>query len=437
MVVGGSRDGDAQQVLVFVHGLQNRREDKQELRVLLRRVAGVQKIFAAVGGKRPVVVLARAVHARERLFVQQAHHAVPVRHALHALHDELVVIGGDVHRGIDARELVLRGGDLVVLGLGRDAEPPELLVQLAHESRHARLDRAEIMVVQLLSLGRARAEKRTPGVDQVGALLVNAAVNEEILLLRAGVRAHGGGLRVAEELQNAQRLDIQRVHTAEKRRFLVDGLTAVGGEYRRDAEHAVLHESVARRIPGGVAARLECGAKTAGREARGVRLTVDELAARKLRQRAAVLRRGEKAVVLFGGDAGHRLEPVGIMRRAALDRPVAHCLGDDVRLGKRQALAVLPGRAQRAVDLRRETLLHDGIRKYHRAEFFCHTAHKPCPFYNYIVDIWVKTPSVTAAPCSLPYRGEPSGFAENDLASPNRGGDFCQRQKTEGLSLSL
>ena len=107
VVVGSSRDGDAQQVLVFVHGLQDRREDEQELRVFLRRVAGVQKIFAAVGGKRPVVVLARAVHARERLFVQQAHHAVPVRHALHALHDELVVIGGDVHRGIDARELVL------------------------------------------------------------------------------------------------------------------------------------------------------------------------------------------------------------------------------------------------------------------------------------------------------------------------------------------
>ena len=57
------------------------------------------------------------------------------------------------------RQLVLRGGDLVVLGLGEDAELPELLVQLVHERRHARLDGAEIVVVQLLALGRACAPK--------------------------------------------------------------------------------------------------------------------------------------------------------------------------------------------------------------------------------------------------------------------------------------
>ncbi len=37
---------------------------------------------------------------------------------LHDVHDELVVVGGDVGRGVDAGELVLGGGDLVVLGLG-------------------------------------------------------------------------------------------------------------------------------------------------------------------------------------------------------------------------------------------------------------------------------------------------------------------------------
>ena len=69
-------------------------------------------------------MLAGAVHTGERLFMQQAYHAVPVRHALHALHDELVVVGGDVHRGIDAGKLMLCGGDLVVLGFGRNAELP-------------------------------------------------------------------------------------------------------------------------------------------------------------------------------------------------------------------------------------------------------------------------------------------------------------------------
>ena len=48
---------------------------------------------------------------------------------LHDLHGELVVVGGDVRGGEDGRELVLRGGDLVVLGLGKHAELPQLLVR--------------------------------------------------------------------------------------------------------------------------------------------------------------------------------------------------------------------------------------------------------------------------------------------------------------------
>jgi hypothetical protein len=48
----------------------------QELRVVVRRIAGVEQVLAAVGGHRPVVVLAAAVDAGERLFVQQAGQAV-------------------------------------------------------------------------------------------------------------------------------------------------------------------------------------------------------------------------------------------------------------------------------------------------------------------------------------------------------------------------
>ena len=275
------------------------------------------------------------------------------------------MVGGGVRRGIDAGKLVLRGGDLVMLGFRRNAELPQLLVQLVHKRRHAGLDRTEIMVVQLLPLGRAGAEQRPSRINQVGTALINAAVNEKVFLLRADVRAHRSGLRVAEEAENAQRLNADRVHAAQKRRFLVDRLAAVGGEHRRDAENAVLYKRIARRVPRGIAPRLKRGAKSAGGKARRIRLTVDQLSAGKLRQRPAVLRRGEKAVVLFGGDAGHRLEPVGIVRRALFDRPIAHRLGDNVRLGAGQTLAVLPGGAQCAVDLRRETLLHDGVRKYH------------------------------------------------------------------------
>ena len=48
-----------------------------------------------------------------------------------------------------------------MLGLGKNAELPQLLVKLFHERGDARLYRAEIVVVQLLTLGRLRAEERS------------------------------------------------------------------------------------------------------------------------------------------------------------------------------------------------------------------------------------------------------------------------------------
>ena len=67
----------------------------------------------------------------------------------------------------------------------------------------------------------------------------------------------------------------------------------------------------------------------------------------------------EKRVVLLGGDAGQRLEPVRVVRRAVLDRPVLHRRGD--RVGDRgvERLAVRDRPAQRVIDgLRQARLLH-------------------------------------------------------------------------------
>ena len=79
-------------------------------------------------------------------------------HLLHHLHGQLVVIRGNIGGGVNRRQLVLRGGDLVMLGLGQNAQLPQLVVQLVHKGRNAGLDGAEIMIVQLLPLGRLRAE---------------------------------------------------------------------------------------------------------------------------------------------------------------------------------------------------------------------------------------------------------------------------------------
>ena len=375
VVVAGPGDRHAQKILIVVDGLQHRAQKQQKLRVLPRRVARLEKILAGIRRERPVVVLAGAVHAGEGLFVQKALHAVLAGDAAHQLHRELVVVGGDVHGAEHRRKLVLTGGDLVVLGLRDDAELPQLVVQLLHEVVYAFFDRAEIVVVELLTLGRAGAEQRAAGVDEILAPLEHLAVDQKILLLRPGGGAdllHG---RIAEQPQDADGLFGQRLHRPQKRRLLVERRAGVGGERGRDAEHAVLHKRVARRIPGGVASGLERRPQTAGRKARSVRLALYKLLAGELHDRPAVAGRVDEAVVLLGGDAGHRLEPVRVMRGALLDGPVLHRVRDDGGDLGGQPLVVVDGVYDLLVRLVRQTGLHHGLGKYHGTEDLGDIAH--------------------------------------------------------------
>ena len=320
-------------------------------------------------------MLARAVHSVERLLVQQAHKTVARRDLFHDLHGELVVVGGDARAGEDGRKLVLRGGDLVMLGLGEHAELPQLLVQIGHKLRDARLDRAEIMVVHLLPLRRHRAEERASAEHQVLALIEHGAIHKEILLFGADERTYDLHVVHAEKLQHAQRLLAQRLHGAQKRRFLVKRLAAVGAERRRDAERFVLDKGIARRIPGGVAARLKRGAQSPGGEARSVRLAPDELLAGKLHDDAAVRRGGDKAVVLLRGAAGERLEPVGKMRRALFDRPLLHGVGHGVGDGGIQRAALIHRLFQRDIHVIRQFRFHHAVVKHKTSKIFRYGAH--------------------------------------------------------------
>ena len=71
-----------------------------------------------------------------------------------------------------------------MLGFGEDSELPELVVQVGHIGRDARLDDAEVVVVQLLPLRRHGTEERPPAEHEVAALFVHLLVDEEVLLLR-------------------------------------------------------------------------------------------------------------------------------------------------------------------------------------------------------------------------------------------------------------
>ena len=163
VILAGVGDRRAQQLLVRVDGLDDGRAEEQEQQVLVRRVARLEQVDARVGAHRPVVVLARAVDAGERLLVQQADEPVAAGDVLHDLHRQLLVVGADVGVLEDRRDLVLGRRDLVVAGLDRHAELGQLLLGLEHAGQHALGDRAEVVVVELLALRRLGAEQRAAG----------------------------------------------------------------------------------------------------------------------------------------------------------------------------------------------------------------------------------------------------------------------------------
>ena len=260
MVVARAGDRRTEQALELVHGAEHGGAEDQELHVVVRRVAGIEQVGARVVAHAPVEVLAAAVDAGERLLVEQARQAVLRRHPPHHLHRHHLMVGGDVGVLEDRREFVLARRDLVVTRLHRHADLVELGLDVLHEREDAVGNRAEVLVFEFLALRRLRAEQRPARVDQVRAREVEAAIDEEVLLLGAARRADALGLR-PEQLQDAHRLLRQRFDRPQQRRLLVERLTGPAHERRRNHQRrAVLpHEQPGRtrRIPRGVAARLE------------------------------------------------------------------------------------------------------------------------------------------------------------------------------------
>ena len=183
MIVACGCYGKSQQVLIIVNSLDNCCEEQQELCIFSRCLAWGEKILTLICGDRPVVVLAGTVHASKRLFVEQTNKSVTESNFLHYLHCKLVVVGSDICSIIDRRKFMLCRSNFIVLCLGKDAELPELSVQISHILCNSRLDRAEIVIVHFLSLGRHSTEESSSCHNEVFSLLPHITVNKEVFLL--------------------------------------------------------------------------------------------------------------------------------------------------------------------------------------------------------------------------------------------------------------
>ena len=380
MIVSGRGYRQPQQVLVFVHSLDHRAQKQQELGVLIGGLAGGQQVHAGVRGDGPVVVLAAAVDPGKGLFVEQADQIVPFRYPLHDLHGQLVVVRGDVGGGIDGGQLVLSRGDLVVFRLGQDAQLPQLDVQLVHVSLDPGPNGAEILVIQLLSLGWLGAVKGPARDQQVLALLISVLVHQKVFLLRPHGGAHPLDVLVAEQLQDPHGLPVQGLHGPQKRRLFVQSFAAVGAEGCWDAQGLALDKGIAGGVPGGVAPGLIGCPQPAGGEAGGVRLALDQLLAGELHDHPSVRGGGNEAVVLFRRDAGQGLEPVGEVGCAQGNGPVPH--GGCHRVCDRQVQshALVDGPFQRLIHVRRKIRLHHSVVEDQTAKIFRYRCHFVHPF---------------------------------------------------------
>ena len=117
-------------------------------------------------------MLAAAVYAGKRFFMEQADKIMLCGHLLHDFHGKLVMVGRNVGGCINGRKLMLGGSHFIVFCFCQNPQLPELLVELLHIGGDPRLDHAEIVVVHFLPLGRLGAEQSTAGKAQIWARVV-------------------------------------------------------------------------------------------------------------------------------------------------------------------------------------------------------------------------------------------------------------------------
>jgi hypothetical protein len=327
VVVARVRDDRPQQRRVLVHRADDRRAEHQELRVLVRRVARIQQVALRRAAQRPVQVLARAVDAGERLLVQQAGHAVLLRHAL-----QRVMISC----WWSAATLAFSNTGAISYWPGATSlcrvltGTPSLYSSRSASSMNAST-RSGIAPKYWSSnswpFGGLAPNSVRPARDQVGAREEEVAVDQEVLLLGPAVATPAP----PSVWPNSFRMRCACLFSACIERST--GVFLSSASPVHDTNAVGMHSVVplgspdvrrARHVPRRVAAGLERRPDAARREARRVRLALDQLLAVNSPPRAALAVGLQEAVVLLGRQAGQRIEDVRVVRRALLDRPVLH-----------------------------------------------------------------------------------------------------------------
>ena len=170
---------------------------------------------------------------------------VAQRDAAQRRHHELVVVRRDVRLLEARRHLELTRRDFVVSRHDRHAQAIELVLDFGDARLNALGNAAEVVILELLSARRRRADERPAGHHEIGPHREVRAVDEEILLLGAERGVDAIHALVAEQLEQLDGLGGQRVGAAQQRSRLVERFAVVADEHRRNAQR--LHAGPSRR----------------------------------------------------------------------------------------------------------------------------------------------------------------------------------------------
>ena len=195
--------------------------------ILHERFGRIQQIETGIGRKRPVNVLAGAIDAVERLFVQERLHAMAIGHLVYGFHNELICISGYIRLRIDTGYFKLIGRHLVVLCLGRNAHGPELSVEFGHKCCDFFFDRTVVVILQLLTLCGHRAHDGTPGKNEIRPLLEEFCIDKKVLLLWSDTGVHSIHLMLTQKAQDSSGDFTESVHGPQEWHLLVQGITVV------------------------------------------------------------------------------------------------------------------------------------------------------------------------------------------------------------------
>ena len=306
--------------------------------------------------------------------MQQAAESVFAGHLFHERHDEHVVVDGQVALLVNRSQLKLVRSHLVVAGLARDTQLQRLNLQIRHEGSHASRDRAEIVVIHLLVLGRVVSQKCTAGHEQVGAGGIQAFIHQEVLLFPTQVYDDLLHFRIKIVAHIRCRL-AYRMDGLFQRCLIIQRLTGVRDENGRN--HQCVTDDEHRRcvIPCRVAASFESGTDTTVRERRRVGFLLYELLSGEFLDHSSLAVVLHKSVMLFGGTFGQRLEPVCAMGYSQFHGPFLHTFGHLIGCFQIQRRTVVHYVAHFLICLCRQIFVHfltckDILRKKFRRTLF-------------------------------------------------------------------